>query len=202
MGFLFVGYGCLGVVIPTASVLALERHGAIAGTASALMGSNQLVTGAAVLAVAGVFAEGVPQPMVIGIAAPAAWLHFWSLNLACVAASRIQRRAIPGRLPMQGIASACLRWRVAANRARRYPHSPGLGPRLGTRGRPFGQCPLRYREDIVDGTLPRRNLSGCSRRGLRDIHYGAQTTHVAINGNLQSPKTRFDFQCRCFGRVE
>ena len=65
MGFLFVGYGCLGVVIPTASVLALERHGAIAGTASALMGSIQLVTGAAVLAVAGVFAEGV----VIGIAA-------------------------------------------------------------------------------------------------------------------------------------
>jgi DHA1 family bicyclomycin/chloramphenicol resistance-like MFS transporter len=69
MGFLFVGYGCLGVVIPTASVLALERHGAIAGTASALMGAIQLVTGAAVLAVAGVFAEGAPQPMVIGIAA-------------------------------------------------------------------------------------------------------------------------------------
>ena len=37
-------------MIPTASVLALERHGAIAGTASALMGSIQLVTGAAVLA--------------------------------------------------------------------------------------------------------------------------------------------------------
>ena len=69
MGFLFVGYGCLGVVIPTASVLALERHGAIAGTASALMGSIQLVTGAALLAVAGLFAEGAPQPMVIGIAA-------------------------------------------------------------------------------------------------------------------------------------
>jgi DHA1 family bicyclomycin/chloramphenicol resistance-like MFS transporter len=69
MGFLFVGYGCLGVVIPTASVLALERHGAIAGTASALMGSIQLVTGAAVLAVAGLFAEGAPHPMVIGFAA-------------------------------------------------------------------------------------------------------------------------------------
>jgi DHA1 family bicyclomycin/chloramphenicol resistance-like MFS transporter len=69
MGFLFVGYGLLGVVIPTASVLALERHGAIAGTASALMGSIQMVTGAAVMAVAGLFADGAPQPMVIGIAA-------------------------------------------------------------------------------------------------------------------------------------
>jgi DHA1 family bicyclomycin/chloramphenicol resistance-like MFS transporter len=61
--------GFLGVVIPTASVLALERHGAIAGTASALMGSIQMVTGAAAMAVAGLFADGAPQPMVIGIAA-------------------------------------------------------------------------------------------------------------------------------------
>jgi DHA1 family bicyclomycin/chloramphenicol resistance-like MFS transporter len=69
MAFLFVSYGFLGVVIPTASVLALERYGAIAGTASALMGSIQMVTGAVVMAVAGLFADGAPQPMVIGIAA-------------------------------------------------------------------------------------------------------------------------------------
>jgi hypothetical protein len=68
MGFLFVSYGFLGVVIPTASVLALERHGIIAGTASALMGSIQMETGAAVMAIAGLFADGAPQPMVFGIA--------------------------------------------------------------------------------------------------------------------------------------
>jgi len=69
MAFLFVGYGFLGVVLPTASVLALERHGAIAGTASVLMGSIQRVTGAAVMPLTGLFADGAPQPMVIGIAA-------------------------------------------------------------------------------------------------------------------------------------
>src|ERR1700733_6672411 len=56
-------------VCPLTTQCRLERHGAIAGTASALMGSIQLVTGAALLAVAGLFAEGAPQPMVIGIAA-------------------------------------------------------------------------------------------------------------------------------------
>jgi len=53
---------------PTAAVLSLEHHGEIAGTASALMGSIQIMTGAAVMAVAGLFSNGAPQPMVIGIA--------------------------------------------------------------------------------------------------------------------------------------
>jgi len=39
MIFLFVGYGFLGLVLPTTAVLSLENHGAIAGTASALMGA-------------------------------------------------------------------------------------------------------------------------------------------------------------------
>ena len=42
---LFVGYGFLGLVIPTTSVLAMEEHGEIAGTASALMGTLHMVTG-------------------------------------------------------------------------------------------------------------------------------------------------------------
>ncbi|WP_210411706.1 hypothetical protein [Rhodoferax sediminis] len=37
---LFVGYGFLGLVVPTTTVLALEKHGAIAGTASTLMGTR------------------------------------------------------------------------------------------------------------------------------------------------------------------
>ncbi len=66
---LFIGYGFLGLVVPTTAVLALEEHGAIAGTASALMGTLQFVTGAAVMAVVGVFADGTARPMVAGIAA-------------------------------------------------------------------------------------------------------------------------------------
>jgi DHA1 family bicyclomycin/chloramphenicol resistance-like MFS transporter len=66
---LFIGYGFLGLVIPTTAVLALEHHGAIAGTASALMGALQMIIGSAVMALAGLFANGTPKPMVFGIAA-------------------------------------------------------------------------------------------------------------------------------------
>ena len=66
--FLFVGYGCLGLVIPTTAVLALEEHGEIAGTASALMGTFQFVTGAVVMLFVGTFLNGTALPMVIGIA--------------------------------------------------------------------------------------------------------------------------------------
>ncbi|MGI4811899.1 MAG: multidrug effflux MFS transporter [Janthinobacterium lividum] len=65
---LFIGYGFLGLVLPSTAVLALESHGAVAGAASALMGSIQMVTGAVVMAIAGLYADGAPQPMVIGIA--------------------------------------------------------------------------------------------------------------------------------------
>jgi MFS transporter, DHA1 family, multidrug resistance protein len=68
MIFLFIGYGCLGLVLPTTAVLSLENHGAIAGTASALLGALQFVVGAAVMAVAGIFTNGTPKPMVVGIA--------------------------------------------------------------------------------------------------------------------------------------
>jgi len=70
--FLFVGYGCLGLVIPTTGVLALEEHGEIAGTASALIGTAQFVTGAVLMLFVGSFLNGTALPMIAGIAGCAA----------------------------------------------------------------------------------------------------------------------------------
>jgi DHA1 family bicyclomycin/chloramphenicol resistance-like MFS transporter len=55
-------------VIPTTGVLALEMHGAIAGTASALLGTLQMLTGALAMALVGLFTDGRPLPMVAGMA--------------------------------------------------------------------------------------------------------------------------------------
>ncbi|WP_137922190.1 multidrug effflux MFS transporter [Hydrogenophaga sp. 2FB] len=64
----FIASAFMGLVIPTASVLALEKHGAIAGTASALMGTLQMLLGAAAMGIVSLFATGKPLPMVIGMA--------------------------------------------------------------------------------------------------------------------------------------
>ena len=69
LALLFVGFGFLGLVIPTTAVLALDNHGRIAGTASALMGTLQFVVGAVVMATVGLFVDGTARPMVAGIAA-------------------------------------------------------------------------------------------------------------------------------------
>jgi DHA1 family bicyclomycin/chloramphenicol resistance-like MFS transporter len=50
-------------------VLALDDHGEIAGTAAALMGTLQLLCGAAVMAVTGLFIDGTARPMVVAIGA-------------------------------------------------------------------------------------------------------------------------------------
>lgn len=71
LALLFVGFGFLGLVLPTSSVLALDEHGEIAGTASALMGTLQFMTGAAVMAVVGLFVNGTARPMLAGIAGAA-----------------------------------------------------------------------------------------------------------------------------------
>jgi DHA1 family bicyclomycin/chloramphenicol resistance-like MFS transporter len=72
MAILFVGFGFLGFVMPVTSVLALTRHGEVAGTASSLMGTIQLAIGSAIIALSGVFVNGTALPMVAGIAACAA----------------------------------------------------------------------------------------------------------------------------------
>lgn len=96
MAPLFIGYGFLGLVIPTTAVLALEHHGAIAGTASALMGALQMIIGSAVMALAGLFANGLPQPMVFGIAACAvAALLVTQLALRRVAATLAPNPSTP-----------------------------------------------------------------------------------------------------------
>jgi DHA1 family bicyclomycin/chloramphenicol resistance-like MFS transporter len=90
MIFLFIGYGFLGLVLPTTAVLSLENHGTIAGTASALMGALQFVVGGAVMAVSGIFVNGAPKPMVIGIAISA---------LIALAIARVTLPSENGRLP-------------------------------------------------------------------------------------------------------
>ncbi len=68
MAFLFVGNACLGLVMPATFVLALEEHGDIAGLASSLGGTLQMVTGAALVALSAPFFNGTPLPMVATIA--------------------------------------------------------------------------------------------------------------------------------------
>lgn len=63
----FISNAFLGLVLPVTSVLALANHGPIAGTASSLMGTLQLVVGSIVMGLSSRIADGTPKPMVIGI---------------------------------------------------------------------------------------------------------------------------------------
>jgi DHA1 family bicyclomycin/chloramphenicol resistance-like MFS transporter len=78
LGMLMVGFGFLGLVVPATSVMPLDHHGDIAGAASALMGTLQMVLGAVIIAVMGVFGDGTARPMLAGIAAVA--LVTWALT--------------------------------------------------------------------------------------------------------------------------
>jgi DHA1 family bicyclomycin/chloramphenicol resistance-like MFS transporter len=63
----FIASTFMGFVIPPTGVLALEEHGAIAGTASALMGTLQMLTGALMMGAIAVFTNGSPIAMVAGM---------------------------------------------------------------------------------------------------------------------------------------
>ena len=66
---LFLAFACLGLVIPSTMVLSLEEHGPIAGTASALGGTLQMVAGGLLIVVVSFFFDGTALPMVTAIAA-------------------------------------------------------------------------------------------------------------------------------------
>jgi DHA1 family bicyclomycin/chloramphenicol resistance-like MFS transporter len=68
MALLLVGFAFMGLVIPSTMVLALDDHGPIAGMASALGGTLQMLTGGAMIAVVGFFFNGTPLPMVLAMA--------------------------------------------------------------------------------------------------------------------------------------
>ncbi len=67
MILLFCSFAFLGLVIPSTMVLALEEHGPIAGMASALGGTLQMVTGGIVIVLTSVFFNGTALPMVATI---------------------------------------------------------------------------------------------------------------------------------------
>lgn len=68
MVLLFLSFASLGLVIPSSMVLALDDHGPIAGMASSLAGTLQMLSGGVVVAVASFFFDGTAYPMVTIIA--------------------------------------------------------------------------------------------------------------------------------------
>jgi MFS transporter, DHA1 family, multidrug resistance protein len=68
MTMLFLAFAWLGLVIPTTMVLALDEHGPIAGIASALGGTLQMVAGGVLIVIVSAFYDGTSLPMVTAIA--------------------------------------------------------------------------------------------------------------------------------------
>jgi DHA1 family bicyclomycin/chloramphenicol resistance-like MFS transporter len=68
IGLLFLGNACLGLVIPTVMVMALDPHGRIAGLASSLGGTLQMLVGGLMITAAGPFFDGTVVPMTGAIA--------------------------------------------------------------------------------------------------------------------------------------
>lgn len=68
IGGLFLANACLGLIIPTTMVMALEEHGEIAGLASSLGGTLQMLAGGVMIAATGPFFDGTVVPMLAAIA--------------------------------------------------------------------------------------------------------------------------------------
>lgn len=93
MTMLVLAFTCLGLVIPSTAVLALEHHGPIAGMASALLGTLQLLVGAVVIALVSAFFDGTQLPMALAIALCAVG--------AFVLARLTLRQAVPAAQPAE-----------------------------------------------------------------------------------------------------
>lgn len=65
---LFLANACMGLIIPSAMVGALDPHGDIAGLASSLGGTIQMVTGGIMVSIAAPFFDATALPMVTAIA--------------------------------------------------------------------------------------------------------------------------------------
>jgi DHA1 family bicyclomycin/chloramphenicol resistance-like MFS transporter len=68
MSLLFLVFACLGLVIPSTMVLALEEHGRIAGMAAALGGALQMIAAGLVVVIVSLVFDGTALPMVSVIA--------------------------------------------------------------------------------------------------------------------------------------
>jgi DHA1 family bicyclomycin/chloramphenicol resistance-like MFS transporter len=87
VGLLICANACLGLVIPTAMVMALDDHGDIAGLASSLGGMLQMLAGGVMTMLVGPFFNGTPLPMVAAIAI-AAVLAFAAMRFTASARTR------------------------------------------------------------------------------------------------------------------
>lgn len=76
MAGLFIGNAFLGLVMPTAMVMSLDPHPDIAGLASSLGGTFQMLTGGAMIALVGPFMDNTSATMVpaIALCAVLAWV--------------------------------------------------------------------------------------------------------------------------------
>jgi DHA1 family bicyclomycin/chloramphenicol resistance-like MFS transporter len=87
IALLFASFACLGLVIPSTMVLALEDHGPIAGMASALGGTLQMVTGGLMIVVVSLFFDGTAVPMVTTIA-------LCSVGMVALSAATLRRHGL------------------------------------------------------------------------------------------------------------
>src|SRR5690606_4668532 len=81
---LFLVFACLGLVVPTTMVMSLDPHPDIAGLASSIGGTVQMLTGGFMIALTGPFMDSSVLPMAgaIAVCASLAWatavlLHPW-----------------------------------------------------------------------------------------------------------------------------